>query len=65
MARGGKMRKVMHEFKKGKLHSGSKGGPKVKGRKQAIAIGMKEARKSSEGVKRSSARDKRLAATEL
>lgn len=41
----GKVGKVMHEFKEGKLHSGSKKGPKVKSRKQAIAIGLSEARK--------------------
>jgi hypothetical protein len=35
----------MHEFKAGKLHSGSKRGPKVKGRKQAIAIALSEARR--------------------
>lgn len=40
-----KMEKVMHEFKHGELHSGSKKGPKVKNRKQAIAIAMSEARK--------------------
>lgn len=34
---------VMREFKKGKLHSGSKKGPKVTSRKQAIAIAMSEA----------------------
>ena len=33
---------VMHDFKAGKLHSGSKKGPKVTSRKQAIAIGMSE-----------------------
>ena len=38
-----KMHKVMHEFKHGELHSGSKKGPKVKNRKQAIAIAMSEA----------------------
>lgn len=37
------MEKTMKEFKEGKLHSGSKGGPKVKSRAQAIAIGMHEA----------------------
>jgi hypothetical protein len=42
----GKMQKVMHEFKGGKLHSGSKKGPVVKSRKQAIAIAMSEAGKS-------------------
>jgi hypothetical protein len=41
-----KTEKVMHEFKHGKLHSGSKGGPKVKSRKQAIAIALSEAGKS-------------------
>ena len=48
MAKGGgkpKVQKVMHEFKHGQLHSGSKSGPKVKNRKQAIAIAMSEARK--------------------
>lgn len=38
-----KMQKVMHEYKQGNLHSGSKTGPKVKSRKQAIAIGLKQA----------------------
>ena len=33
---------VMSKFKKGTLHSGSKKGPKVTSRKQAIAIGMSE-----------------------
>lgn len=42
MCEGG-MEKTMHEFKKGTLHSGSKTGPIVKSRKQAIAIGMNEA----------------------
>ena len=41
-----KMQKVMHEFKGGKLHSGSKSGPLVKSRKQAIAIAMSEAAKA-------------------
>lgn len=40
-----KVKKVMGEFKRGTLHSGSKKGPKVKNRKQAIAIAMSEARK--------------------
>ncbi|MGE5395290.1 MAG: DUF6496 domain-containing protein [Candidatus Saccharibacteria bacterium] len=37
-----KVEKVMHEFKEGTLKSGS--GDKVKSRKQAIAIGLSEAR---------------------
>jgi hypothetical protein len=38
-----KVAKVMKEFKSGKLHSGSKKGPVVKSRKQAVAIAMSEA----------------------
>jgi hypothetical protein len=37
---------VMKEFGKGKLHSGSDKGPLVKNPKQAIAIGISEARKA-------------------
>lgn len=39
----GKVEKVMREFKEGELHSGSKKGPQVTSRKQAIAIAMSEA----------------------
>ena len=39
-----KMPKVMNEFKAGELHSGSKSGPVVTNRKQAVAIAMSEAR---------------------
>ena len=38
-----KVGKVMKEFGVGKLHSGSKKGPVVKSRKQAVAIAMSEA----------------------
>lgn len=41
-----KTAKVMKEFKAGKLHSGSKKGPLVKSRKQAVAIALSEAGKS-------------------
>lgn len=41
--------KVMHKFKHGKLHSGSKSGPPVKNRRQAIAIMMSEKAKASGG----------------
>jgi hypothetical protein len=34
---------VMHKFKHGELHSGSKKGPKVDDRQQAIAIALSEA----------------------
>ena len=42
MKKGGdaKITKVMHEFKTGKLHSGSKEGPVVKNPKQAVAIAL-------------------------
>ena len=42
----GKVEKVMKEFAEGKLHTGSKTGPTVTSRKQALAIGYSEARKS-------------------
>lgn len=41
-----KVKVVMEEYKSGKLHSGSKKGPKVKNRRQAIAIALSEQRKS-------------------
>jgi hypothetical protein len=45
-----KVEEVMHEYKRGELKSGKGGkGGKVKSRKQAIAIGLSEARK--EGAK--------------
>ncbi|MDN3549477.1 DUF6496 domain-containing protein [Mucilaginibacter aquaedulcis] len=44
---GEKVQKTMHEMKEGKLKSGS--GKKVTSKKQAIAIGLSEARK--EGAK--------------
>jgi len=61
-----KVKKAMHEYKRGKLKSG-RSGRKVKSRKQAIAIGLSEARKrgakvpkkkgaSSRGTRRSSSR---------
>ena len=42
----GKIHKVLSEYKHGTLHSGSKKGPKVKSRKQAIAIALSEAREA-------------------
>jgi len=48
MAKVDKVRKVMHEYKVGTLHSGSKSGPKVTSRKQAMAIAMSEAGKSKQ-----------------
>jgi hypothetical protein len=43
----GKIKKVMDEWKGGTLHSGSKKGPKVTSQKQAIAIGLSQARKET------------------
>ena len=40
-----KIKKVMEEFKEGSLHSGSKKGPVVGNRKQAIAIAISESKK--------------------
>ena len=45
-----KVRKVMHEYKEGKLKSGKGKHPKVTSRKQAIAIGLSEARRSGAKV---------------
>jgi len=44
-----KVRKVMKEYKEGKLHSGSKQGPVVKSRKQAVAIAMSESGQKKKG----------------
>lgn len=49
-----KVRKVMGEFESGSLRSGSKKGPKVVSRKQAIAISLSEARKASSKEKKKS-----------
>ncbi len=44
-----KIEKTMHEFKEGTLHSGSKKGPKVTNRKQAIAIALDQQRRAAAG----------------
>lgn len=44
-----KVGKVMHEFKEGELKSGGSG-KKVTSRKQAVAIGLSEARKEGDKV---------------
>lgn len=41
-----KIAKVYNEYKSGTLHSGSKKGPEVTSRKQALAIALSEAGKS-------------------
>jgi hypothetical protein len=53
---GEKVEKAMHELKEGKLKSGS--GKKVTSKKQAIAIGLSEARKAGGKVpKKKDAKD--------
>ena len=47
---GEKVEKTMHEMKEGKLKSGS--GKKVTSKKQAVAIGLSEARKEGAKVPR-------------
>jgi hypothetical protein len=55
----GKVEKAMHERKEGTLKSG-RSGKKVKSRKQAIAIGLSEARRAGAKVppKKSSSKKK-------
>ena len=59
-----KVKRAMHERKRGKLRSG-RSGRKVKSRKQAIAIGLSEARRAGakvprkKGSKRKSSRRKK------
>lgn len=48
----GKIEKVLHEYKEGELHSGSKKGPRVKNQKQAVAIALSEARKMGAKIKK-------------
>jgi hypothetical protein len=47
-----KIGRVMKEFTEGKLHSGSKEGPKVKSTKQAVAIALNEARAAGAKIPR-------------
>ena len=52
-----KVEKAMHERKKGTLKSGS--GKKVKSKKQAIAIGLSQARKAGGKVPRKKSSSKK------
>jgi hypothetical protein len=47
-----KMHKVMSEFSRHTLHSGSKKGPIVRSKTQAIAIGLSQSGQSRKGRKR-------------
>ncbi|NCT75675.1 MAG: hypothetical protein GXC78_14140 [Chitinophagaceae bacterium] len=59
---GEKVEKVMHEKKKGTLRSG-RSGKKVTSRKQAIAIGLSEARKAGAKVPKKKAATKKKTAS--
>jgi hypothetical protein len=54
----GKVHRVMREYKRGKLRSGSKHGPRVKSRQQAVAIALSEARREGENVAAKKAKKK-------
>ncbi len=54
---GRKVKRAMHEMKRGTLRSG-RSKKKVRSRKQAIAIGLSEARRSGARVPRKSSRRK-------
>ena len=53
-----KVKRAMHEMKRGKLRSGGSG-KRVSSRKQAIAIGLSEARRSGGKVPRKRTASKR------
>ena len=53
-----KVHRAMHEMKAGKLKSG-RSGKKVKSRKQAIAIGLSEARRAGGKVPKAKSRRKK------
>ena len=51
-AKRARVKSEMGKYKRGKLHSGSKRGPVVKSRKQAIAISLSESGQSRKRKKR-------------
>jgi hypothetical protein len=57
-----KIEKAMHEMKRGKLRSG-RSGKKVKSRKQAIAIGLSQARRAGGKVPKKKASSRRRRAS--
>lgn len=57
-ASGRKVRRAMHEMKRGTLRSG-RSGKRVRSRRQAIAIGLSEARRAGKKVPRKVPRKKK------
>jgi hypothetical protein len=55
---GSKVKRAMHERKEGTLRSG-RSGRKVKSKKQAIAIGLSEARRSGAKVPRKKSKSRK------
>ena len=55
----GKIHKVLSEYKEGTLHSG-KSGKVVKGRKQAVAIALSEARRGGAKIPKKTSRGKKI-----
>lgn len=55
-----KVGKVMGEFKRGNLHSGSKKGPKVTDKRQAMAIALKKAKEGKGSFSEKEGRDEGL-----
>ena len=49
---GATVKRAMHKYKRGQLKAGKGSHPKAKSRKQAIAIGLSEARKKGAKVPR-------------
>jgi len=49
---GSTVKRAMHKYKRGQLKAGKGSHPKAKSRKQAIAIGLSEARKKGAKVPR-------------
>lgn len=47
-----KVRQVMGEFRRGTLHSGSKSGPRVESRRQAVAIALSQGRRALRAKRR-------------
>jgi hypothetical protein len=50
-AKAARVKSELHKFKVGSMRSGSKTGPKVKNRKQAIAIALSESGQSKKSAK--------------